>query len=211
MNLHPTLRPRLTMRVVAMAFALGTFSAWVAAGPGAHGPNGEHLDAPSSDASPAVAVPQMSAETDQFELVAQLSQGELSILIDRYATNEPVHHARVEVESGAFKAEATFHKDIGDYAVDDPAMLAHLRTPGEHAVVITVMAGDDSDLLEGILRVSAEATTGHGHDDAHAHGARWLMLAGGGAVAAVLLAVGWRWRQRDRTRASVHTADGDAA
>lgn len=159
------------------------------AAPGAHGPNGEHLDGPVAQAG-ASAAPRLEARSELFELVATLSGGELSILVDRYETNEPVLGANVEVEAGALKAVARFHGDHGDYAVDDPALLQALAKSGEHALVFTIQAGQEADLLEGTLRVGAApadaAADDHGHDafltprTAPAGGA--LLLAAAGSV-----------------------------
>ena len=68
------------------------------AGPGAHGPNGEHLDAPTVAAS-GKASPRIEAKSELFELVGTLAGGELSLLIDRFQSNEPLLKAEVEVES----------------------------------------------------------------------------------------------------------------
>ena len=144
------------------------------AGPGAHGPNGEHLDSPTMGNANAIRTDlRVEANSDLFELVATLTGGELSILIDRFATNEPVLKAQVEVESGALKALAKFHTDIGDYVVDDPAMLKKLSTPGEHPLVITVLAGKDSDLLDAVMRVP-ESLVGHDHG---IHWEWWALVA----------------------------------
>ena len=133
------------------------------AGPGAHGPNGEHLDAPSSAIAGVGALPRTEAATEAFELVATLHPDELSVLIDRFATNEPVLKARLWVESGGIKAEARFHADHGDYAVDDPKLLDVLKKPGEHALVFTLLAGDENELLDALLRVESHAeNAGHG-------------------------------------------------
>jgi len=160
----------LRQTLLALVFCLGVKVTLAA--PGAHGPNGEHLDGPPATSTATSTVPKMEAQSELFELVARLSGGELSILIDRFATNEPVLKADVEVESGALKAKAKFHPDLGDYAVDDPAMLKLLSQPGEHAVVVTVVAGDDSDLLDAVLRVGAgqaqAATQAHDHGHEHA-------------------------------------------
>lgn len=177
-----------------------------AAGPGAHGPNGEHMDSPSQQAVTGSAqAPRLDAKSELFELVAQLSGGELSLLIDRFATNEPVLNAAVEVASGTLKARASFHADGGDYAVVDPALLKLLATPGEHALVITVIAGEDSDLLDGVLRVGAAPAGidfGHDHGPDHGNSLRaWLPWAAGAAVALALLA-GWRWRTSARRAAA---------
>ncbi len=210
--------------VLALVFSLGTNV--TLAGPGVHGPNGEHLDGPPATSTATSTVPKMEAQSELFELVARLSGGELSILIDRFATNEPVLKADVEVESGALKAKAKFHADLGDYAVDDPAMLKLLSQPGEHAVVVTVVAGDDSDLLDAVLRVGAgqaqAATQAHdhghehgaddhpAHDDAHA-GTAWRWAAGGVLVLGLGVIAAWRWRQRAADTAHAETNKGDAA
>ncbi len=156
------------------------------AAPGAHGAGGEHLDA-AAQAGGAAVRPRLETKTELFELVATLGGGELSIMIDRFDTNEPVLHAKVEVESGALKARATFHADMGDYAVEDPAFLKALAVPGAHAIVFTVRAGQtgqESDLLEGTLTV-APATPAHAERDAGHH-----LLPGGLWYLAGVLAVG---------------------
>ncbi len=166
-------------------------SASVFAAPGAHGPNGEHLDTSAQAGTTSGPVPSFEARSEEFELVGRLQGGELSILINRFATNEPVLNAVVEVESGALKAPAKFHEDMGDYAIDDISMLKALAAPGEHSVVVTVLAGSDSDLLDGTLNVSAPKLNAevHADDDSHAHGSSrsiWLALA-----LAVLAAIVW--------------------
>lgn len=159
------------------------------ASPGAHGLNGEHLDAPGQVATVGTR-PRVEAATESFELVATLYAEELSILIDRFATNEPVLKGKLTVESGGIKAEARFHEDHGDYAIDDPKLLQLLKKPGEHALVFTLIAGEDSDLIDATLRVADEA--GHGHEHSHAlevaaYAAGGLLLLGAGA---------WMWRRR---------------
>ena len=125
------------------------------AGPGAHGPGGEHLDvAPVLSAGSSV--PRVEAKSETFELVARVEGGALSILIDKYDTNEPVLGAAVEVESGTQKAKAAFRREQGDYVVSDPAFVKLLSSPGAHPLVFTVSAEKDSDLLEGSMQVAAD-------------------------------------------------------
>jgi len=189
----------LVHRIIGSALVLAMCGP-ASAGPGAHGPNGEHLDSPEQATAGVSQSPQLDAKSELFELVANLGGGELSLLIDRFATNEPVLNAAVEVESGKLKAKATFHADIGDYVVDDPAMLKLLAAPGEHALVITVIAGEESDLLDGVLRVGARSA-----EDTHAHEhgpgvSAWLLWAAGAAIAAIALALLLTWRWRNATR-----------
>jgi hypothetical protein len=136
---------------------------------------------------------QIEAKSDLFDLVATLTGGELSILIDRFATNEPVLKAQVEVDSGGLKAQAKFHADIGDYAIDDPAMLKKLSTPGEHPLVITVLAGEDSDLLDGVLRVPTSSAD-------HEHGIHWAWWTLGALVIFMLLGIAAALLRNQRQR-----------
>lgn len=197
----------------AMSALLLVASTLSIAGPGAHGPNGEHLDGPAT-ARAASALPRVEAQTETFELVATLQAGELSVLIDRYDSNEPVLNARLEVESGGVKAKATFHADQGDYAVDNPKLLALLRTPGEHGLVFTLTAGKDSDLLNGTLVTAGRSTAtpaknggGHAHgDDDHGHDhllERAAWIGGGVAALGLIGGVAW-WRQRRRPAGVLH-------
>ena len=182
--------------LTASLLALMPVLTW--AGPSAHGPNGEHLDAPTTGQANAMqASLQIEAMSDLFELVATLTGGKLSILIDRFATNEPVLQAQVEVESGGFKAQAKFHADIGDYVIDDPVMLKKLSTPGEHPLVITVLAGKDSDLLDAVLRVPASSAV-------HDHGIHWAWRALGALAALALLGIAAARLRSQRQRRFSH-------
>lgn len=199
--------PRRATRLAAITLAALslTLAAPAGAAPGAHGPNGEHLDAPVALRA-AAALPRVEASSDTFELVAELRGAELVIVVDRYASNEPVLDASVEVESGALKAVARFRPEPGDYVVTDPALLKALAAPGEHGLVFTLVAGADSDLLDGTLVSAAGAAAGratngdHGHgDDDHGHPLQRSAWIGAGlAVLVLLLGIAW-WRQRQST------------
>lgn len=210
------------MNLIALAmraFLTLLISATAASGfasPGAHGPNGEHLDGSVNVADGADSSPKMVVKSEQFELVATLGIGELSILVDRFQTNEPVLNARVEVESGKLKADAKFHADHGDYAVDDPALLKALQQPGSHPIVITVIGSQESDLLEGTLNVAtAVADSGHGHahdqtgghanHTGHGHGA-WLRPTFVIAGLVVLGLGGFWWMRRNRRTISTEVS-----
>ncbi len=194
--------------IVTTLLALLAIAGPATAAPGAHGPNGEHLDAPSAQtAGGADDTPRFEAQTDQFELVGRLQGGELSLLVNRYATNEPLLGAQVEVQSGERTARATFHADLGDYAVDDVAFLEQVSAPGEHALVITVIAGEESDLLDATLRVAAAATAAHDHGstlgELLAH--EWKLILSVIAVLAALVAFEInRKKRRARRQGSAH-------
>jgi len=165
------------------------------AAPGAHGPNGEHLDGPATQAS-ASGAPRMEASSETFELVGRLAAGEFSMFVNRYETNEPVNGATVELELGTLKAVAQFQADEGDYAVADANFIKALSAPGTHAMVIMVSAGAEADLLEGSLHMAAAADAhGHDHDGGHGdghrlgHGATIALIVVGGAL--FLTFLGW--------------------
>ena len=168
----------------------------VLAGPGAHGPGGEHLDGPAGH-SHAVAsdAPRLESHTELFELVATLADDELSILIDRYDTNEPVLGAQVEVEAGTLKAVARFHADHGDYAVADVAFLQALARRGQHPLGITGSAGADSDLIDGVLEVGAPAAPA---DDSVGSTGTAIAVGAAAVLAGVLIA--WSLARRTASR-----------
>ena len=172
--------------IVALSLMSGAY-----ASPGAHGPNGEHLDAQASS-GPAGAVPRVETFSEMFELVGQLSGGEFSVMIDRYETNEPVLNGTLEVQYKDMKAIAKYHADMGDYAIDDEKLLKALSQPGKHALLFTLIAGEESDLLEGTLEVKAIAVEEHRHTPYW----KWAVLAALVAGAVVALLVFYRRRAR---------------
>lgn len=188
------------LQATALSALLTVSTAPALAGPGAHGPNGEHLDGPTPTRLVS-ALPRVAAHTDAFELVAELRKDELVILVDRYASNEPVLGATLEVESGAHKAVAAFRAEQGDYAVTDTRMIAALAAPGEHGLVFTLLAGQDSDLLDGTL-VTARAggaAAAAGHEHGHEHDLqRNASIAVGLTALGLLGGFAW-WRRRPRT------------
>lgn len=162
------------------------------AAPGAHGPNGEHLDAPASTSAAAYAQPVIEANTESFELVGTLAADELSVMVDRYVTNEPVLNGTLEVEFNGIKAQGKLHADFGDYSFTDEKLLKALRQPGNHALVFTLVAGNESDLIEGSLNVAAD---GHAHGLGALWQARWPWIVL--LVAVVLAAAAWGVRRRN--------------
>jgi len=136
-------------------------------------------------AKPAMTIdvaPRTSAQSDEFELVAVLAAGKLTLYLDRYADNAPVPDAEVEIESGAFKAIAA-QIAPGVYSVPGQAF----AQPGKHQLTISVQAGDAADLLTATLDLALPAA---GIEHAHGWGewAAWsaagaLLLAGAGLVA----------------------------
>ena len=189
---------QLRAHALAALLALGTLAALAA--PGAHGPDGEHLDAVAPAAAGAAAQPRLEAHSDLYELVAELRGGQLVVYLDRYASNEPVTDARIEVALGEQRALARPRPAQADHVVDDAALLAALAAPGEHGLVFTLVAGDEADLLSGVLRVPAAGSGAAAPAPAHGHAtttARWLALA---AAALALGAAGGIGIERHRQR-----------
>lgn len=144
------------------------------ASPGAHGPNGEHLDGPAA-ASAGAGLPRIEAHSEQFELVGRLDVTGLVLYVSRYETNEAVLGAQLDVELGNLKARAAFEAESGCYRLSDKKLVEALQKAGKHSLVFTLTAGGDSDLLDGVLVVAA-------HDD-HPH-AESSGLRRGAAIAA---------------------------
>jgi hypothetical protein len=127
------------------------------------------------------------------------------IYLDRYASNEPVVDARIEVALGERRALAQPRAAQADHVVDDAALLAALAAPGEHGLVFTLAAGDGADLLSAVLRVPAAGSGAAGLPPDPGHGAsgRWAVLAGAALALAAALGtaagvVAERRRQRRR-------------
>ena len=102
-------------------------------------------------------MPVAVAESEAFEAVGRLSDEGLVWFIDRADSNAPVLGAAIEVEAGGRTASAVFRAERGDYLIADADWLKPLRQPGEHALAMTVVAGEESDLIAGELRVEGAA------------------------------------------------------
>lgn len=141
----------------------------------AHGGE-DHGDA-AKPASVANIAPRAEAQTELFELLATAGSGQLTIFIDRFASNAPVSGAKVEVESGDWKAVALAAGN-GSYRVSTP----QFAKPGHYPLLFTVEAGADSDLIETTL-VVAEAVKPAAAARLPGAGSMWWWV--GGTLAAL--------------------------
>ena len=142
------------------------------------------------DAAP---VPKVLAVSEQFEAVGRLETNGLVFFVDRADSNAPVLNARLAVEFEGKSVDATFRPEQGDYLIADAAWLAPLRREGEHALALTLIAGEESDLLTGELDVLLGQKSGL---TAAAIDARWLAAGASLMVAGFLI-----WRRRRGGRA----------
>lgn len=144
----------------------------------------DHGEAPAAAAGKSL--PVVTAVSESFELVGRLHHDELSILIDRAATTEPVLNATLTIDVDGRSIVAPFHADHGDYSLSDPAALAKLHQVGSKPLTFTLVAANDSDLLTGELDV---------HDEQpgvaeHLHGWKeYALWAGAGLAGLALLSL----------------------
>lgn len=170
-------------RVAATLFFAALFAVLFAgsaqAAPGAHGPNGEHLDGPAAGAAGASdGRPRMESFTELFELVAHLEHDALTAMINVYETNVPVDGAEVELESNGVVVKATFDPQTGIYRFADPKLIAMLSEPGKHPLAFTITTEDDFDIVASAMDVA----------DAHAQAGAMAVRGWWPALAAALVA-----------------------
>jgi hypothetical protein len=168
------------------------FSAYVATSllPNAARAHEGHDDAvPSASGTPGANVPRIEAQSDLFEIVGVVQNGVMTLFLDRYATNEPVVGAKIDVEAGSVKGAAQANQD-GTYTFNNAA----LTHPGQLPVTFTIAAGSDSDLLAGELVIADPvADKAHANDDPLWK--RWWW-AGGALLLLTGIAIAWLSRRR---------------
>lgn len=114
----------------------------------AHGDEDHGKDKPAAIRSDSR--PRLEVATPDIELLAVMQDGNLVMYLDRYASNEPVRNASVEVESGGNKALGQPAAE-GIYSV----RADWLTKPGKHELLFTVHSENLDDLLAGSLEVPA--------------------------------------------------------
>lgn len=179
---------------------------WLPTTARAHGSE-DHGDGAPPAAAQAGQAPRASAQTDEFELVAVLTTdatnqarpATLTIYLDRFATNEPVSGAAIEIESGAVKATA---RAVAPGVYSAPA--AAWARPGRYPLTVSVQTDDGADLLDMVLThgaTSAESSEA-AHPGVFGHVPRWGWIA----AAAAALAMTWVVARRRASAAARHTA-----
>lgn len=194
---------------VALVMCALVSSSLVFASPGAHGPNGEHLD--MEQGSQQALRPKFEAFTESFELLGELFPEQLIVYLHDFETNVPVVDASLELESGALSVSARFDEALNHYVIKNPDFIEQLNTSGEHEVVITVLTEDSGDLLVANLTIvdtlsnqthlheeesQHEHDTDH-HDGEHHHFPWWAI-----GLSIVLFIVGYVFGRKNKGAAS---------
>ena len=172
---------RAQAATIFIAFFLFLLTPAVWAGPG-------HGDEPATAAG--TTSPRITSHSELFELVGVVDKGEMTIFLDRYATNEPVKDAKIELEIGNVKGVAAVQAD-GSYLFKNDV----LAKPGELAVSFTVLAGKDADLMAGDLKIG-NPVDNHADDVASKPWLRWAAYAGGAVLLIAIAAAVLRRRKR---------------
>jgi hypothetical protein len=107
-----------------------------------------HDDAASAAVSVGGA-PRVEATSDLFEVTGVVENGTMIVYLDRYATNEPVVDAKIEIDAGAAKGAAQPNPD-GTYTFRH----AGLAQSGTLPITFAVSSGPDADLLTGELAIT---------------------------------------------------------
>lgn len=170
------------------AVAVALFSGALNVVTPAFGHGGEDHGAPPPSVTQAVE-PRAAAATEEFEVVTSLEGKKLVVYVDRFASNEPVAQAKVEIEGAGLKGVAS-ETAPGTYVLD----VAIPLPPAKHPLTISVEAGDSVDLLTATLDTSAPVA-----NVAHTHA--WSEWTVWGISGALLLITGILFAVRRRMRA----------
>lgn len=186
--MHSKFKPNTDKAIAKWSFIALFFIAFLMLPPTAlAGPGHDHGDHDHATNTPAgQAAPRVAAHSEAYELVGIVQDGGLTLYLDRYASNEPVTQARLEVDGSGIQGLAEPQAD-GSYRLQHPA----LRRPGQLALSFTVTVGQDTDLLAGDL-VLPDPEADHDHPPPRLR-KRWLVL--GAATVLALVALAW-WRLR---------------
>ena len=98
--------------------------------------------------------PRAEAASADFELVAVLRDGTLTIHLDRFADNAPVEGAAIEVDTPE-GSQAAKPAGPGTYVLTVP----FAAKPGAHDIAFTITAGDTVDVLAATLTIPAAPTS----------------------------------------------------
>lgn len=112
---------------------------------------GHDHGAPPPPVSTTVA-PRMESSTSALELVAVSGLGEVTIYLDDFRSNTPIHGAQIDVDAAGETLQAAAMGE-GAYVVKPK----WAGTPGSYDLAFTVQAGDLLDILTGTLVIPPPA------------------------------------------------------
>ena len=189
----------LSQRTTLVLLSLATI-ALASLGALAHGDE-DHGEKKAPAASSANAGPRFEAHSDLFEVVGTVERDQLTITVDRYASNEPVRDAKVEIEVGSAKGIASPGPD-GSYSFKNAALAQATSAPVTLPVSLTITAGKDADLLAAELTIGAVAAADAHAADAHTtERARWWLPTSAAVLLLIVALIVWRARSRRRSAA----------
>ncbi len=111
------------------------------------------LSATSHAAAP-TPEPTFESSSESFELTGRIQGPQMTLLLDRWASNEPVTDAKIDIEVDSRTIVASAQAD-GSYTLD----ASSFAKPAVYPLTITITAGNESDLLVAELKVEAPAET----------------------------------------------------
>lgn len=174
-----------------MAWALALLLSFLPHFSFAHGGE-DHGDEAKTPISLPASGSQLELKSPDVELLGLLQDGKLTVYADRYASNEPILNAKIELENAGRKLPLLATKDGAYTATAD-----WLKQPGKYEVVVSVEAGELQDLLIGTLQVPGLQSA--------AHGRSWLgygKWAAGGIAGGIVLFVLFKRMRRHKGAAA---------
>jgi hypothetical protein len=94
-------------------------------------------------------LPRFYAESDLYELVGVIRDRQITLYLDRYATNEAVKGASIDVEVDGAKVAAKPHGD-GEYLIELKSKIKDQPTP----ISIAINDGGELDILVSTIDLS---------------------------------------------------------
>ncbi|MFH1816848.1 MAG: HlyD family efflux transporter periplasmic adaptor subunit [Pseudomonadota bacterium] len=161
----------------------------------AHGgeDHGDEARAPVNLSAPG---PQLELKSPEVELLGMVRDGRLTAYADRYATNEPILNAKIELESTNGNGHKLQLRPVQDGSYT--AAADWLKQPGTYEVVVSVEAAGVEDLLIGRLQIP-------GLKPGEARGHAWLdygKWAVGGMTGVIALLVLFKFIRRRKGAAA---------
>jgi len=112
------------------------------------GPGHDHGDEKPNQQQ-AKTLPRFYAESDLYELVGVIRDKQITLYLDRYATNEAVKGANLEVEIDGVKMAVKPHGD-GEYLIELKDKIKDQPTP----ISVTINDGGVNDILVSTIDLS---------------------------------------------------------